>query len=300
MKRAVHIKSINDFIQGNTETMRRKINCLELNIDDIAQHLSSPVFFKASVCILVLSGTSHAGINHKFYPVSASTMLVLSASHLFNFENCTPDFRCLCLLVSKDFMEEMDSTDMIYKRIRYGVKLYNHPILTINNSGFSLLSTRLSAINRAISNTAHRHYKDVILNTLFAFYLDLSDIIDRQSEWNENPSLTRHESVIKAFIELLIENYRDEHKVDFYASRLNLSAHYLTLIVKRVTGQSACDFIFEMLYSDARNLLTYSQLSIQEITTTLHFSDQSSFGKFFKRRAGVSPIDYRKEKEINK
>lgn len=74
-----------------------------------------------------------------------------------------------------------------------------------------------------------------------------------------------------------------------------MSPHYLTLIVKHVTGQSASDFIFEMLYSEARNLLTHSKLSIQEIASKLNFSDQSSFGKFFKRKAGVSPFDFRRE-----
>ena len=293
MKRTVHIKSINDFVQGYTEIMRRKINCFELDANGIRQHLSSPVFFKASVCILVLSGTSRANINHKPHPVATHTILVLSASHLFNFENWSPDFSCLCLLVSKDFMEEMDSTDMIYKRIRYGVKLYNAPILMMSNPGFSLLSTRLSTINRAIGNTTHRHYKEVILNTLFAFYLDLSDIIDRQVIQDDDVNLTRQEGIIRSFIELLVQHYHREHKVDFYASRLNLSPHYLTLIVKRVTGQSASDFIFEMLFSEARNLLTCSRLSVQEIASALNFADQSSFGKFFKRRAGMSPIDYR-------
>lgn len=298
MKQTVHIKSISDFVEGNTEDIRRKINCMEVNVNGVDRHLSTPVFFKAAVCILVLSGTARANINHKQHPVDARTTLVLSASHLFYFEDYSTDFNCLCLLVGKEFMEDMDSTDMIYKRIRYGVKLYNNPILAMSDADFSLLTARITAIDQAISNTTHRHYKDMILNTLFAFYLDLSNIIDQRSECNDDPNLTRHESIIKSFIELLTEHYRQEHKVDFYASKLNLSTHYLTLIVKRITGQSVCDFIFEMLYSDARNLLTCSQLSIQEITATLHFSDQSSFGKFFKRRAGISPIDYRKEKEV--
>ena len=75
--------------------------------------------------------------------------------------------------------------------------------------------------------------------------------------------------------------------MDFYAAQLNLSAHHLTQIVKLVTGQSVSDFIFEMLFSEARNLLTHSKLSVQEIAATLNFSDQSSFGKFFKRNKGL-------------
>lgn len=121
----------------------------------------------------------------------------------------------------------------------------------------------------------------------------MSDIIERSEVFVEEGNLTRYESIIKSFIELLASNYREEHKVEFYASRLNLSAHYLTLIVKRVTGQSVADFIFEMLYSEARTLLTHSKLSIQEIASSLNFSDQSSFGKFFKRKSGISPADYR-------
>ena len=83
--------------------------------------------------------------------------------------------------------------------------------------------------------------------------------------------------------------------MEFYASELNLSSHYLTLIVKQVTGQSVSDFIYEMLYSEARTLLSHSKLSVQEIAAKLNFSDQSSFGKFFKRKSGLSPKEFRKE-----
>lgn len=48
-----------------------------------------------------------------------------------------------------------------------------------------------------------------------------------------------------------------------------------------------------MLYSEARNLLALSEFSIQQIATELHFSDQASFSKFFKRWAGISPLEFR-------
>ena len=178
---------------------------------------------------------------------------------------------------------------------RYGVKLYNTPMVGLNEEDSILIRDRMLAVGKVIGQPGHLYYKEVILNSLFAFYLDFSNIIDRKEEFKGEGNLNRYESVIKAFIELLVRHYRKEHKVEFYATKLNLSAHYLTLIVKRITGQSVCDFIFEMLFSEARNLLKHSPLSIQEITAELHFSDQSAFGKFFKRKSGFSSIDYRKK-----
>ena len=298
MREKIHIKNICELsvIKGKTNEIRKKINCITIDYNDVNTQFSSAVYFDAIISILVLSGKADIYINYKSYSVSANTLLLLSSSHLFHFYKCSNDFNCLCLFVSKDFINEMDSTDMIYQRIRYGVRLYNTPVMFLNESNMNIALKRMYAINETIDNTGHFYHKEIILNSLFAFYLDLSNIIEHNSPSSHgegNP--TRYESIIKSFIELLAANYREEHKVEFYASRLNLSAHYLTLIVKRVTGQSASDFIFEMLYSEARTLLTHSKLSIQEIASTLNFSDQSSFGKFFKRKAGISPVDFRKK-----
>ena len=124
----------------------------------------------------------------------------------------------------------MDSTDMIYRRIRYGVKLYNTPIVGLNEEDTILIRDRMLAVGKVIGQPGHLYYKEVILNSLFAFYLDFNNIIDRKEEFKGEGNLNRYESVIKAFIELLVRHYRKEHRVEFYATKLNLSAHYLTLI----------------------------------------------------------------------
>ena len=297
MKTGMHIKNIGELFpgNGNTKDLRKKVNCLTIEYRDIVSQFASAVYFDALITILVLSGKGTVNVNYRAYPVGVDHLLILSSSHLFNFSACTPDFKCLCLLVSKEFIHEMDSTDMIYHRVKYGVRLYSTPIVQLSRDNAVLLSRRIWAVNETIDRSDHFYYKEMVLNSLFTFYLDLSNILERYAVSNGEGNLTRYESIIKSFIELLVTHYREEHKVEFYASRLNLSAHYLTLIVKRVTGQSVCDFIFEMLYSDARTLLTQSKLSIQEIAVLLNFSDQSSFGKFFKRKAGLSPVDFRKK-----
>lgn len=296
VKDVVRIKSIAEAFSDrvSSEGMREKINCVTLDKEGIDALFPAPVFLNAFVAMFVLSGTGTIRINYRPYPIRQGSAVLLSASHLFGFEMCSSGFRCLCLLVSREFTDEMDSTDMINRRIRYGVKLYNAPVLQLDAATVSLLADRIAAVGRAIDDAGHLYHKEVILNSLFAFYLDLSNAIDRRTAPDGEGGLTRYESMIQSFIGLLVVHYRKEHKVGFYASRLNVSAHYLTLIVRRVTGQSVCDFIFEMLYSDARKLLTASKLSVQQIAALLNFSDQSAFGKFFRRKAGVSPAEYRR------
>lgn len=296
MKSYVLIKNICELFPNtvHANVTRGMVNCVELDDKEVRLQFPIPVFLNAAVAIFVLSGTASVWVNYKHNFIQSQTLILLSASHLFHFSECSPDFTCRILLVSKEFMNEMDSTDMIYKRIKYGVRLYNAPVVQLEEEQLSLLLRRVAAIDEMIDNTGHLYQKEMILNHLFTFYLDLSNVLDRRKEFRQDANLTRYESMIKTFIELLITHYRTEHKVEFYASRLNVSAHYLTLIVKRITGQSVCDFIFEMLYSEARNLLAHSKLSIQEITALLNFSDQSSFGKFFRRKSGLSPVDYRK------
>ena len=49
---------------------------------------------------------------------------------------------------------------------------------------------------------------------------------------------------------------------------------------------------------EAKALLKYSGMSIQEIAYHLNFSTQSFFGKYFKQYVGISPTEYRNGKLV--
>ena len=289
-------KSINEVIgsvKGGNRT-QQTIRCMDVGSDFMHRNFSSDMYIDAVTTILVARGPLQLEINRTTVTADTGSVVVLSPAHTVRLAECSPALRCILLMVGEEFMSDTDSVDMIYKRIRYGVKLFDRPVVKLSADRMMLLCDRMRDIQRAIDNTAHLYHHDVVLNRLYAFYLDLSDIIDRTENPDNSEHTARYESIVKGFIELLTANFRTEHKVGFYAAKLNMSAHYLTLIVKEVTGRSVSDFIFGMLYSDARALLTESQMSVQEIAMLLNFSDQSAFGKFFKRHSGVSPLDYRK------
>ena len=65
-------------------------------------------------------------------------------------------------------------------------------------------------------------------------------------------------------------------------------------MVKETTGKSAANWIDDFVLMEAKNLLRYSGKNVQQVAYALNFTNQSSFGKFFKHLTGQSPTEYQK------
>ena len=74
-----------------------------------------------------------------------------------------------------------------------------------------------------------------------------------------------------------------------------LTPKYLSSAVKEVSGKTAARWIDEAVIPEAKTLLKYSGMSIQEIAYHLNFSTQSFFGKYFKLHTGTSPSRYKRK-----
>jgi AraC family transcriptional regulator, transcriptional activator of pobA len=300
LKPAITIKTDAEIFENQPyfSGFRKKVNSFYLNRGGISDFLDTSIYLKSTLFILVLNGSGRLQINFKEYELEKENMLLLSFGHFFMFTGVSTDFRCKCLYIGKEFIDEMYSTDMLYKRVKYGVRMHSIPVLRLTPDKASLLYKRMTFADEILAETTHNYYKEIILNALEIFLLDLSNIIENEESILQRLSLSRDELIIQSFIELLADNYKTEHHVGFYANLLHITPHYLTLVVKRLTSQTVSDFILQMLYSEARLLLQQPKLSVQQIADALNFSDQSAFGKFFKRKSGVSPRQFRKELEI--
>lgn len=272
---------------------RNKVTIVHVNQKQASFYFDVNVYMKSSLFVLVLNGSIHLDINFKEYVAKKDAIILLSFGHFFKLRKTTDDFEGIILYVGKGYVDEMYSTDMIYQRIKYGVKMHSIPLLILNRIDAHLLEKRLSFVEEIIRSDNHRYYKEMVLNTLLIFFLDLSNVIEQEGSTLDSQNISRDEIYFQKFLEILVNHYKKEHLVDFYANNLHITPHYLTLIVKRLSGQTVSDFIFQLLYSEAKILLQQPDLTIQQIATNLYFSDQSSFGKFFKRKNGISPKEFR-------
>ena len=105
---------------------------------------------------------------------------------------------------------------------------------------------------------------------------------------------TGRNSYVRDFMKLVHVHYTRERGVRFYADKLCISPKYLSLLVKETTGKSAANWIDDFVLMEAKNLLRYSGKNVQQVAYALNFTNQSSFGKFFKHLTGQSPTEYQK------
>ena len=113
---------------------------------------------------------------------------------------------------------------------------------------------------------------------------------------NLEANLTRQEKLALRFLKLLNENFKQERTVQFYADILCLTPGYLSKVLKIISKKTASQLIDEAVIMEAKLLLKNQTLSISEVANELQFSDQSFFGKYFKKHTGYSPSKFREIK----
>ena len=62
---------------------------------------------------------------------------------------------------------------------------------------------------------------------------------------------------------------------------------------KKATGESPLDYLQKMRLEKAKQMLTASEISLDEITKAVGYADTSSFRRLFRQVIGISPTAYR-------
>ena len=102
---------------------------------------------------------------------------------------------------------------------------------------------------------------------------------------NEKVSL----DIVREFNFLVEQHFKKKHSVTEYAELLNKSPKTLSNIFSKISSKSPLQYIQDRKMLEAKRLLRYSDLQIQEIAYEIGYEDLQSFSRFFKRQEGISP-----------
>ncbi|MFW0789421.1 helix-turn-helix domain-containing protein [Gordonia sp. CPCC 205333] len=89
------------------------------------------------------------------------------------------------------------------------------------------------------------------------------------------------------------QNFATDRTVEGYAQRLHCSPRTLNRLVRDQTGRSPKDIIDDRVALEARRRLAHEDAGVAAIARSLGFDDPANFTKFFRRRTGLTPEQFR-------
>ena len=81
--------------------------------------------------------------------------------------------------------------------------------------------------------------------------------------------------------------------VKYFSEKLNMSANYLSDMLKKETGMSAKSHINRVLVEKTKSALLNSDKPVSQIAYSLGFEHPQSLTRLFKAKTGISPNEYR-------
>ena len=261
-----------------------------LNIEFFLDKYSNEMFRAgAFFYILVETGTAEFVVDCHSYIVGKGDMLLVAPRMSVKLMKKSSDFGTCGLCMEPFFFDSLSIGNYVYKR------LYNSShktyVLRLEDSDTVHIRKTLDLMSHYLTSDHPAEMAGSLVNFLL---LQITEIFHSQ---NVHPAgrVKHSDALFRLFRKLLAENYRKEHELQFYADSLHISQTYLSRVIRQISGKTVNNYIAEALYTDARRLLVFTDLTVKEIAEQLGFSDQSSFGKFFKKKSETSPANFRDE-----
>ncbi|MBT0964016.1 helix-turn-helix domain-containing protein [Denitromonas iodatirespirans] len=115
----------------------------------------------------------------------------------------------------------------------------------------------------------------------------------RVSDASMDRQARQHQALLTRFLLLAESHFLEHWPVSRYASRLGMSTPSLNRLLRAAGGRPALDYLHERVGREACRRLIYTAAPIGRVAVDLGFEDPAYFCRFFKRRIGLSPGQYR-------
>ena len=257
---------------------------------------SKPRRPKYHLVIIVLEGNIQIIINGEKFSFGKNTYINLPTwSDIYEIRY-DKDFHAMATATDRSVVEDIfQNRNPFPLDFRFRI---DHSIggEIIDKEDINVLKRDISNMIMALSDKDHLFAEEINYAYFYILLTDMADMMWKRYGKglpSHHTDMSRSDGIMKDFAELLVKHVHKETSVEFYAEKLCISKQYLSLIVKEKTRVTIGTIISALRAETAARLLRDPELTIQQIAEMMSFSDQSSFGKFFKKQTRMSPGQYR-------
>jgi AraC family transcriptional regulator, transcriptional activator of pobA len=264
------------------------INALHPDHNQFKRHFRSDFL----TVILISKGEISFTINLKQYTANKNDLIIIAPNTIKQLVDIQPGTALSIINFTTDFISKIGLPQNKQDLLAYSTSQFS-PVWHLQKKDASTVLTLARQLKQRTDSWAiHPFGQEMLQHTFYLFLFEMAGLSKKYAQ-QINKQHTRKENLLIQFISLVQEQFRTQRSVQEYAKQLNITPKYLTETVKEISGKNAGAIIDDHVLLEAKLYLDNPEYSIAQIADELNFSDQSIFGKFFKRLTGLSPKEYR-------
>ena len=245
--------------------------------------------------VLCCDGEISFNIDYTTFDLSKGSLLVLSNHNIIDHVKFDDSSEAVALVISqKLLMDIVHETPVVRKIMK--VNNYRHKqALELGDDEMRDLVDLVMRIKKYLKKNKHAFQSRILRNEISNFIMEITHIYIQKTDSGDISSVkaSRRDVIFRTFILLLIEHNKEKHEVTFYANKLGMTPGNLSRTITAASGKSPLQLISEVLLIEAKTLLRKPDTNVKQVSDELNFGDQSSFGKFFKKHTGLTPVEYK-------
>ncbi|MGM9804231.1 MAG: helix-turn-helix domain-containing protein [Muribaculaceae bacterium] len=261
--------------------------------EDGAPDVSVPLKVDSFHIFLTMAGTASMEVNSEEYQLLPNTTINLIGPKVLRNVTFSHNYKGYHLMVSLPFYDEVfkEGKHLTAETAMYKTRFPYDSLLPQESL---MLEECILTIIKTITRTNHIWHRRMIEASVRIFFMEMGNIIIAKAPIAESANLPCHHTLFYRFMQL-INNCKERKTVAFFADRLCLSPDYLAQAIKAFSKKPISYWINQALVMQAKTYLIDKNMTTQQIAAQMNFSDQSSFGRFFKKNTGKTPAEYRKQ-----
>lgn len=259
----------------------------------LVEQLLRPYRMNSVVAIICIKGGVTIASTIKNSHIGAG-QIYLSLSSVLQFENVA-DSEFYLLAFGPDFLTSMNIN--IGFMVDMMTALHNGArIIDVKMESVADMALLFKGLYENNASSCRNHYTELSLRHLFCsiIYRIYDAVADVGVSHSRLGVKDRSAEYFERLLHLLEENFREQRNVEFYAEKMNISSKHLSRVIRSFTGKSVHQWIDDFVALEIKNLLRYSDMSIQQISYALNFPNPSFMGQYFKRITGMTPGAYKR------
>lgn len=266
--------------------------------DDITSDLlkfyaSFPCKLQTCIFAYIVKGNVTATINLWDYNLKANDFVVIVPGTFIQIKELSNDLKISFVGFSSSFLKNVNFWKSMTPIM---LSIFTKPIFHLTNEFGDLLSDTMSLLTRASQMKGNIITPQVAQATMEIIIDMLIQGIKSEMATSGKSSNTREQQILSEFLQLAFENYREEHKISFYAHEVNLTLSHFCSVINKATGMTPQEIIMNMIIMDAKTQLKSTHTPVASIAASLGFPTATTFTRYFRTYTGCTPQEYRNNK----